>query len=42
MVTLYVREGDTGPLHKVQNFFLDLISPLSNGFSKIFRPMVSI
>jgi rod shape-determining protein MreC len=39
MVTLYVREGDTGPLHKVQNFFLDLISPLSNGFSKIFRPI---
>jgi rod shape-determining protein MreC len=39
MVTLYVREGDTGPLHKVQNFFLDLVSPLSNGFSKIFRPI---
>lgn len=39
LVTLYVRESDSGPLHKVQNFFLDLVSPLSNGFSKIFRPI---
>jgi len=39
MVTFYVRESDTGPLHKMQNFFLDLFSPISNFFSKIFRPV---
>lgn len=39
MVTFYVRESDTGPLHKTQNFFLDLFSPISNFFSKIFRPV---
>jgi rod shape-determining protein MreC len=39
LVTVYVRESDTGPLHKVQNFFLDLFSPISNFFSKIFRPV---
>lgn len=39
MVTLYVRESDSGPLHKVQNFFLDLISPVSNGFAKLFKPI---
>jgi len=39
LVTLYVRESDTGPLHKIQNFFLDLFSPVSNFFSKIFRPV---
>jgi rod shape-determining protein MreC len=39
VVTLYVRESDTGPLHKIQNFFLDLVSPVSNLFSKIFRPV---
>jgi rod shape-determining protein MreC len=39
VVTLYVRESDKGPLHKVQNFFLDLISPVSNAFAKIFRPI---
>lgn len=39
LVTLYMRESDKGPLHKVQNFFLDLVSPISSGFSKIFRPI---
>jgi rod shape-determining protein MreC len=39
VVTLYVRETDSGPLHKVQNFFLDLVSPVSSAFAKIFRPI---
>jgi len=39
VVTLYVRESDTGPLHSIQNFFLDLISPISRAFEKIFRPI---
>ncbi len=39
VVTLYVRESDKGPLHKVQNFFLDLVSPVSSAFAKIFRPI---
>ncbi len=39
VVTLYVRETDSGPLHKVQNFFLDLVSPVGRAFAKIFRPI---
>lgn len=39
VVTLYVRESDQGPLHKVQNFFLDLVSPVTNTVSKLFRPI---
>ncbi len=39
VVTLYVRESDGGPLHKIQDFFLDLISPVSSAFAKIFRPI---
>ncbi|HEY5527748.1 MAG TPA: rod shape-determining protein MreC [Candidatus Anoxymicrobiaceae bacterium] len=39
VVTLYVKESDHGPLHKIQNFFLDLVSPISNAFAKIFRPI---
>ncbi|MHB8895030.1 MAG: rod shape-determining protein MreC [Candidatus Geothermincolia bacterium] len=39
VVTLYVKESDRGPLHKIQNFFLDLVSPISNLFAKIFRPI---
>lgn len=39
VVTLYVRESDSGPLHKVQNFFLDLVSPVSSVFAKVFRPI---
>lgn len=39
VVTLYIRESDSGPLHKVQYFFLDLISPITNAFGKIFRPI---
>lgn len=39
LVTLYVRESDDGPLHRVQNFFLDVVSPVSSGFAKIFRPV---
>jgi rod shape-determining protein MreC len=39
LVTLYVRESDSGPLHKIQGFFLDIISPISTGFSKLFRPI---
>lgn len=39
VVTLYVRESDRGPLHRVQTFFLDLASPISGAFAKIFRPI---
>lgn len=39
VITFYVRESDSGPLHKVQNFFLDMVSPISSGFSKLFRPI---
>jgi rod shape-determining protein MreC len=39
VVTLYVKESDHGPLHKIQNFFLDLVSPISNTFAKVFRPI---
>ena len=39
VVTLYVRESDQGPLHKVQNAFLDALSPISSGFAKLFRPI---
>ncbi|MFH1151081.1 MAG: rod shape-determining protein MreC [Actinomycetota bacterium] len=39
VLTLYVRESDSGPLHKIQNFFLDLASPISSAFTKIFRPI---
>jgi len=39
VVTLYVRESDTGPLHSIQNFFLDLIAPIGRAFEKIFRPI---
>lgn len=36
---MYVRESDQGPLHKMQDFFLDLVSPISSGFAKILRPI---
>ena len=39
IVTLYVRESDKGPLHKIQNFFIDAVSPIVAGISKIFRPI---
>lgn len=39
VVTLYVRESDRGPLHRMQNFFLDMVSPVSSAFAKIFRPI---
>ncbi len=39
VVTLYVRESDRGPLHRVQDFFLDMVSPVSSAFAKIFRPI---
>lgn len=39
LVTLYVRESDKGPLHKVQNFFLDVLSPVTSAFSKVFSPI---
>ena len=39
VVTLYVRESDRGPLHRVQNFFLDMVSPVSSAFARIFRPI---
>ena len=39
VVTLYVRESDSGPLHKIQNFFLDLVSPIGGAFAKIVRPI---
>jgi len=39
VVTLYVRESDQGPLHKMQDFFLDMVSPISSGFAKILRPI---
>lgn len=38
-VTLYVRESDGGPLHGMQDFFLDLVSPISSGFAKLFKPI---
>lgn len=39
VVTLYVRESDSGPLHRIQTFFLDLVSPVSSAFARIFRPI---
>lgn len=39
VVTLYVRESDRGPLHKVQGFFLDLVSPIGRTFARIFKPI---
>lgn len=39
VVTLYVRESDSGPLHRIQTFFLDLVSPVSSAFAKVFRPI---
>lgn len=39
VVTLYVRESDSGPVHSVQDFFLDLVSPISSMFAKLFRPI---
>lgn len=39
IITLYIRESDSGPLHKVQNFFLDLTSPITSAFTKVFRPI---
>jgi rod shape-determining protein MreC len=39
VVTLYIKESPRGPLHKIQNFFLDLVSPVSNAFAKLVRPI---
>jgi rod shape-determining protein MreC len=39
VVTVYVRESDKGPLHSIQNFFLDLVSPVARAFSKVFKPI---
>jgi len=39
VVTLYVRESDQGPLHKIQDVFLDIVSPISSGFAKLLRPI---
>jgi rod shape-determining protein MreC len=39
VITVYVRESDSGPLHTVQGFFLDLVSPIGRAFSKIFKPI---
>jgi rod shape-determining protein MreC len=39
IVTLYIKESPRGPLHKIQNFFLDLVSPVSNTFAKLVRPI---
>ncbi|PKQ28682.1 MAG: rod shape-determining protein MreC [Candidatus Anoxymicrobium japonicum] len=39
VVTLYSREGDRGPLHKAQGFFLDMTAPVSSVFAKMFRPV---
>lgn len=39
LVTLYVREGGSGPIHSVQGFFLDVLSPVASGLSKVFRPI---
>lgn len=39
MVTLYIRESDDGPLHNVQGFFLDLVSPVGQAFTRVFRPI---
>ncbi|MBN2169315.1 MAG: rod shape-determining protein MreC [Actinobacteria bacterium] len=39
MITMYARESDSGPIHKVQEVFMDIISPISSGVSKVFRPI---
>ncbi|MBN1289804.1 MAG: rod shape-determining protein MreC [Actinobacteria bacterium] len=39
MITMYARESDSGPIHKVQDVFMDVISPISSGFSKVFKPI---
>ena len=39
IVTLYVRESDQGPLHRTQDIFLDVVSPISSGFAKVVRPI---
>ena len=39
LITMYVREGDSGPLHKVQQFAVDTISPIGSGLARLFRPI---
>ncbi len=39
MITVYAREGDNGPLHKIQSFFTDIITPFTSALAKIFRPI---
>ncbi|MDD5748131.1 MAG: rod shape-determining protein MreC [Actinomycetota bacterium] len=39
LITLYVRESDSGPVHKIQKFFTDLISPITSVITKVTRPI---
>jgi len=39
LITLYVRESDSGPIHKIQNFFVDAVSPIASLLGKIFKPI---
>lgn len=39
LITFYIRESDKGPLHKIQNFFVDIVSPIGSAFTKVFRPI---
>ncbi len=38
MLTLYFRESDSGPVHRVQRAGLKVLSPLQSGVSKIVEP----
>lgn len=39
LVTVYVGEGEDGPLHTFQSFVVDIMSPIGAGFTKIFVPI---
>lgn len=39
MITMYARESDSGPIHKVQDFVMDIVSPITNGITKVFKPI---
>jgi rod shape-determining protein MreC len=38
MLTLYFRESDSGPVHRVQRAGLKVLSPLQSGVSKVVEP----
>ncbi len=39
LVTVYSRESDNGLFHRMQRFFMDVISPLQKGVSKVLSPV---